>query len=149
MPSHKRSAPAAHRGASAELVDRAGRHTDDTSVQPHDPGSTTIADVVEAVETAPIEDLAAVLAGWHPVFGLNCEPRFACTRCGAPDGFVVGPGRWRCSRCRFTGTVMGLRRLVIEDADACDRLLRLLATPVGYLPDPGPADPFDTPGDTT
>lgn len=110
---------------------------------PHTP-SPTLAEVADVVSSASIHDLAAILAGWDPRWGITREPAFRCLSCGAGETATVrSSSRWGCSACRYQGTVFGLRRVVIEDADACDRLLLLLATPVEYVAAPALADPWE------
>jgi hypothetical protein len=109
---------------------------DETSEQTKDVGSRgpvrphTVGGVEAAVRgDATIQDLAMVLAGWpRPI--LTDIPVFACTRCGRRTATVVSASRWTCRQCRYAGTVFALRRVVLEDAELCDRLMDLLAEPI-------------------
>lgn len=57
---------------------------------------------------------------------------FRCPVCkhrdlNLPSGTLVDDVRWRCTRCQHEGTRYELERLVLEDAVALDRMLRLIA----------------------
>lgn len=87
------------------------------------------------VPSLPIETLAQAVAGpstldfiCTPDFG----PLFTCPLC-KPEGHnracatVVDDLRWRCDRCRSTGTRWHLERLVVEDPATLERLAEILA----------------------
>lgn len=88
-----------------------------------------VTDPHRMVSRADLEALVGALAGGHP-FGLirsDDQLRFVCVHCGFLDhnggsAVVLDRWRWRCHRCRFTGTRWLLERLVLDDADALDAL---------------------------
>lgn len=91
---------------------------------------------VALVPALPIETLAAVVAGpsiFDCIADTDCGPLyFRCPSCRPEDhnracARVVDAIRWQCHRCRSAGTRWMLERLVIEDADALERLAEMLA----------------------
>jgi hypothetical protein len=110
-------------------------HSLDDSHAPPD-AYPTVASVMEAVESASMDEIWATLdfvSKGHRFNGeVDCiEP--GCTT-EAAGGWLVstayridGTAKWACLRCEKRGTIFGLRRAVLEDADACDALLKILA----------------------
>lgn len=78
----------------------------------------------DVVEALPIEELAAMVSG-DGIFSYMddpCFPRFRCPRCShvdhnGPTAEVQSDWLWSCSRCRASGTVFELQRIVLEDGD--------------------------------
>lgn len=82
-------------------------------------------DLVAALE---IEDLATLVAGhrFGAVFDDEDGFWFVCPNCrhadhNRPTADVVDEWRWRCFRCRNSGTRYQLERLVLEDGDLISR----------------------------
>jgi predicted RNA-binding Zn-ribbon protein involved in translation (DUF1610 family) len=85
------------------------------------------------VAALEIEDLATLVAGHR--FGAVLDDEdgfwFVCPNCrhadhNRPTADVVDAWRWRCSRCRNSGTRYQLERLVLEDANLLARAYELV-----------------------
>jgi hypothetical protein len=80
------------------------------------------------------EVVAEVVAGDgpHRFVSFGAQVFFRCPICkhrdfNVPSGTLVDDVRWRCTRCRHEGTRYELERLVLEDAETLDRMLRIIA----------------------
>jgi hypothetical protein len=131
-------------------------HSLDDSHAPPD-GYPTVASVKDAVESALMEPLWAALdfvsKGYRFNGEIDCiEP--GCTTETA-DGQqrstayrIEGTSKWGCDRCGKRGTIFGLRRAVLEDAKACDALMKVLAEPEPEPePEPVEIDPWEAAAD--
>jgi hypothetical protein len=98
--------------------------------------TTTALNPRSLVQTLSIETLIEALVGdTHPfafVENGDGSTRFVCPHCGYVDhnggsAVIVDSWRFRCRRCRFTGTRILIERLILESATAMDSLYRLVA----------------------
>jgi hypothetical protein len=98
--------------------------------------TTTALNPRSLVQTLSIETLIEALVGdTHPfafVENADGSTRFVCPHCGYVDhnggsAVIVDSWRFRCRRCRFTGTRILIERLILESATAMDSLYRLVA----------------------
>ncbi len=113
-----------------------GGSTDErTSLADRSKHTSTQLDPRRLVTQVEILDLADALFGHEPFGVVDDESgtRWVCIRCGHRDAnggtanYLADGWRWRCHRCRFTGTRIALERAVLEDADALGELYKILA----------------------
>lgn len=93
--------------------------------------SSTITDPRNLVQTVDMSGLViAYCSGLRHPFAITLhddETWFICPRCSHVDinggsARVLDAWRWRCGRCRTTGTRYQLERAVLEDASMLEAL---------------------------